>query len=195
VSVLTLKRSILTEKIARHGFHVMQEHAVDPLEATFVREVMDTDVYILEPLLTLADVYDALPEGSRQRRQRLYPVLDPEDRLVGVLPWSAVLATKDDPDRTVRDAMIAPAAVAYPDEVLRTIADRMAALGIGVIPVVDRAGGRHLDGLITGFDVLAARQKLLQEERHAERILTLRRVRKPPPDMAGGGVSHAPERA
>ncbi len=44
VSVLVLKRSILTEKVARRGFHVMREYAVDPLEATFVREVMDTDI-------------------------------------------------------------------------------------------------------------------------------------------------------
>ena len=33
VSVLVLKRSILTEKVARRGFHVMREYAVDPLEA------------------------------------------------------------------------------------------------------------------------------------------------------------------
>ena len=52
----------------------------------------------------------------------------------------------------------------------------MAALGVGVIPVVDRADPDHLDGLITQFDLLAARQKLLEEERHAERVLTLRRV-------------------
>lgn len=40
ISVLLLKRSIITEKIARRGFHVMREYAVDPLEAMFVREVM-----------------------------------------------------------------------------------------------------------------------------------------------------------
>ncbi len=34
----------------------------------------------------------------------------------------------------------------------------------------------HLDGLITQFDLLEARQKLLEEERRAERVLTLRRV-------------------
>ena len=49
VSVLVLKRSILTEKVARRGFHVMREYAVDPLEATFVREVMETDLYTVEP--------------------------------------------------------------------------------------------------------------------------------------------------
>ena len=40
LSVLLLKRSIITEKVARRGFHVMREYAVDPLEAMFVREVM-----------------------------------------------------------------------------------------------------------------------------------------------------------
>jgi CIC family chloride channel protein len=40
LSALVLRRSILTEKVARRGFHVMREYAVDPLEAMFVREVM-----------------------------------------------------------------------------------------------------------------------------------------------------------
>ena len=49
VSTLTLKRSILTEKVARKGFHVVREYAVDPLEALFVRDVMSTDVFTLNP--------------------------------------------------------------------------------------------------------------------------------------------------
>ena len=39
-TVLTLKRSILTEKVARRGFHLSREYAVDPLEILYVREVM-----------------------------------------------------------------------------------------------------------------------------------------------------------
>jgi CIC family chloride channel protein len=65
VSVLVLKRSILTEKVARRGFHVMREYAVDPLEATFVREVMDTDIYTVEPARNIADLYQTLTEGPR----------------------------------------------------------------------------------------------------------------------------------
>ena len=42
--------------------------------------------------------------------------------------------------------------------------------------MVDRSEATRLDGLITQFDLVAARQKLLEEERHAERVLTLRRV-------------------
>jgi chloride channel protein, CIC family len=179
VSVLVLPRSILTEKVARRGFHVMREYAVDPLEATFVREVMETDIYTLERWRSVKDVYEALPEASPERRQRLYPVVDEvegADYLMGVVPWSVVLAARDRSDLAVEDVMLRPLVTAHPDEVLRSVADRMAAHGIGVIPVVDRDDSHRIDGLVTQFDLLEARQKLLQEERHAERVLTLRRV-------------------
>ncbi|HTM05542.1 MAG TPA: chloride channel protein [Vicinamibacterales bacterium] len=42
-TVLTLRRSILTEKVARRGFHLSREYEVDPLEIIFVREVMSAD--------------------------------------------------------------------------------------------------------------------------------------------------------
>src|SRR5262249_29430802 len=41
VSVLVLRRSVLTEKIARRGLHLSREYSVDPLELLFVHEVMD----------------------------------------------------------------------------------------------------------------------------------------------------------
>ncbi len=39
-TVLALRRSILTEKVARNGYHVCREYAIDPLEVLFVRDVM-----------------------------------------------------------------------------------------------------------------------------------------------------------
>jgi len=39
VSVLILKRSVLTEKVARRGMHLTREYVTDPLEALFAREV------------------------------------------------------------------------------------------------------------------------------------------------------------
>lgn len=46
-TVLALKRSILTEKVSRRGFHLSREYATDPLEILFVREVMRTAVLAL----------------------------------------------------------------------------------------------------------------------------------------------------
>ena len=40
LSTLLLKRSVLTEKIARRGLHLSREYSVDPLESFFVRDVV-----------------------------------------------------------------------------------------------------------------------------------------------------------
>jgi chloride channel protein, CIC family len=40
VSVLILKRSVLTEKVARRGVHLTREYVTDPLEVYFAREVI-----------------------------------------------------------------------------------------------------------------------------------------------------------
>jgi H+/Cl- antiporter ClcA len=174
VSVLILKRSILTEKVARRGIHVMREYSVDPLEATFVREVMETDVVTVDPDDRVAEVYVWMTEGSRERRQRLYPVMDADNALVGVLPLSAVFVSKDAANVTVREVMSETPITAFADEILRSVADRMAAEGVGVIVVVARDHPTHFDGLVNQFDLLRAREKMLIEERHTERVLTLR---------------------
>ena len=43
-TVLVLKRSILTEKVARRGYHLSREYAVDPLEILFARDAMRTNL-------------------------------------------------------------------------------------------------------------------------------------------------------
>ncbi|MBS1887396.1 MAG: chloride channel protein [Actinobacteria bacterium] len=40
ISILILRRSVLTEKIARRGVHLTREYSVDPLEVLFVADVM-----------------------------------------------------------------------------------------------------------------------------------------------------------
>ena len=67
-TVLLLKRSILTEKVARRGFHLTREYAIDPLEILFVREVMRTKLAVLPAEATVEELRHAVlrqPEGSR----------------------------------------------------------------------------------------------------------------------------------
>jgi H+/Cl- antiporter ClcA len=173
ISVLVLKRSIVTEKVARRGVHVMREYSVDPLESVFVRDITPPVVVTLDADRAVADVAAAFAEAYDARRQRLYPVTDGAGHLTGVVPWSAILAARDDATATVADLARAPAAVAHPDEILRAVADRMAAADVGVLPVVERDTPPTLVGLVTATDLLRARQRLLVEELHAERVLTL----------------------
>jgi CIC family chloride channel protein len=50
VSVLVLRRSVLTQKIARRGLHLTREYSVDPLEVLFVGDVMSSEVEPPDPL-------------------------------------------------------------------------------------------------------------------------------------------------
>jgi H+/Cl- antiporter ClcA/CBS domain-containing protein len=175
VSVLTLKRSILTEKIARRGYHVTREYEIDPLHALLVRDVMATEVLSVQPQESVEQLYDLLPEGNDERRQRLYPVIGSGEDLVGVVAFSDVLDAHQSADpRSVSELARRPI-IAFADETLREVADRMVSSGHGVLPVADRGHPRRLVGLISQFDLLKAHERVLIEERHRERPLGPRR--------------------
>jgi H+/Cl- antiporter ClcA/CBS domain-containing protein len=177
ISVLVLRRSILTEKVARRGFHVTREYAVDPLEALLVREVMATNVLTVELHGPVPEVVALMADGHR-RRQRLYPVIGPDGRLAGVVTGSnlASLGRMRGPGEDAPElaGLMRKAVVAYPDETLRHAAERMATRRLGILPVVDRDDQARLVGLVSQFDLLRARDLLLTEERHRERVLRLR---------------------
>jgi chloride channel protein, CIC family len=176
VSVLTLKRSILTEKIARRGYHVTREDEIDPLHALLVRDVMATDILTVEPDTTVAALYERLPEGSDERRQRLYPVIDSDENLAGVLAFSDVLAAYQSISPIKASELARQPRIAFADETLREVADRMVSTGHGVLPVTDRRDPRRLAGLVSQFDLLKAHERvLIEEERHSERPLGPRR--------------------
>ncbi|HZS77917.1 MAG TPA: chloride channel protein [Ktedonobacteraceae bacterium] len=85
-TVLFMRRSILTEKVSRRGYHLSREYAIDPLEIIFVREAMRTNIAALPDTISQADLTKILHsrrDGSQL--QRLYPVLDTEGNLKGVV--------------------------------------------------------------------------------------------------------------
>jgi len=167
VTVLVMKRSILTEKISRRGYHLSCEYAVDPLEIIFAREVARRNVASL--------AVDARPDTVATaldgRRQRLLPVIDAGQRLVGVIGrtqldrWMAAA----DPEMPLETVIDRHPAVAQETEPLRSIASRMAETGVTRMPVV-AADGR-LVGMIALKDLLTARTRLLEAERRRERVL------------------------
>jgi hypothetical protein len=70
LSVLVLKRSVLTEKIARRGLHLTREYSTDPLETFFVGEMMT-------PLDSpaAADAYAAPAGGAELQAVRVHDTL------------------------------------------------------------------------------------------------------------------------
>jgi H+/Cl- antiporter ClcA/CBS domain-containing protein len=176
-TVLALKRSILTEKVSRRGYHLSREYAIDPLEILFVREVVRTAVRAL-PMDTPPESV-ALPVDGRRHRQLLFPVVDGDRRLVGVVTRSTLEeARADGRSRRLADVMTVDPVVAYPDEPLRVVVYRMASTGLTRFPVVERGPERRLVGMIGLFDLLQARVRNLEAERRRERPLRVRRRKK-----------------
>jgi len=174
-TVLVLKRSILTEKVARRGFHLSREYAVDPLEILFVREVMRTKVAVLSATSTIDQVKHALRTEHRQA-QRLLPVVDSSRRLVGVVTRGDIrdsLATNGDAKREIREVVREESVAAFPDEPLRLVVYRMAEKGLTRMPVVERDTGQFL-GLVSLDDLLKARARHLEEERRREQSIKLK---------------------
>jgi H+/Cl- antiporter ClcA/predicted transcriptional regulator len=179
-TVLTLRRSILTEKVSRRGFHLSREYAIDPLEILFVREVMRTEIVALPATISREELAQALAIDRDRRRQRLYPIMGHDGGLVGIVTDNDVQRTlqalsADDTNGRQLAARIQPnPVVAYPDESLRTVVYRMAETGFTRLPVVSRQAPSQLLGLISLNDLLKARMHHLEEERRRERILRIR---------------------
>ena len=173
-NVLLLKRSILTEKVARRGFHLTREYATDPLEVLLVREAMRTTLVALPAEATIEDLRRILARAPAQRGQRLYPVVDREKRVKGVVAREQLRRLTESPasETSLADVLREPV-VAHPDEPLRAAVLRMAETGLTRFPVVDR-DNRQLAGMISLDDLLLARVRYLHEERQHERVLRLR---------------------
>ena len=177
-TVLALKRSILTEKIARRGYHVSREYATDPLEILFVREVMRVNIAALPSDLPFQRVRESLRVDPAAGPQRLYPVVDSAGRLEGVvtrfdLTQVSERAATGQPTN-VHEVVHRKPAVAFPDEPLRVIVHRMAMSGLTRFPVVEPGADRRLVGVISLEDLLKARVHNLEAEHRRERILRVR---------------------
>ncbi len=197
-TVLTMKRSILTEKISRRGLHLSREYSVDPLETTFVRDVMRTNLVALPDTVPVGQLAESLRDPHRKRGQRLYPVVAADDRLVGVVAASELEALQHgqalDPDRPITQIMRGDAVVAFPDEPLRAVVYRMAETSLTRFPVVERGPVRRVLGMIALRDLLRARARNLEEEQQRERVLRLRRLfpGRSRPDRAGSAPASVP---
>jgi chloride channel protein, CIC family len=177
-TVLTLRRSILTEKVARRGYHLSREYAVDPLEILFVREVMRTKVAVLPAASTLNEICHSLRTDHRQE-QRLLPVVNAEGQLVGVVTRGDISERMlmENGHAALESAisdLVRPDPVeAYPDEPLRVVVYRMVEKSCTRMPVVERSTRKFL-GLVSLNDLLKARSRHLEEERRRERTISFR---------------------
>ena len=175
VTVLLLRRSILTEKIARRGHHIFREYSVDPFDIHRIGEVMDRDVPTVPTAMTVAEVSRRVAGGDpRLARRQGTPIVDGSGRLVGIVTRSDLMrAMEKDPrgQGGVLDAGSRPPIVAYEDELIRDAVERMLSNDIGRLLVVARDDPTRLVGYLGRSGIVAARQHLMDDENVRERGL------------------------
>ncbi|MRX33989.1 chloride channel protein [Aminobacter sp. MDW-2] len=171
-TVLLLKRSILTEKIARRGLHITREYQVDPFEQTWVRDIMVHKPDALDASWTVGQTVDHFM--NLEHRHKSYPVITSDQVVVGMVSRGDVLGWMTNGDAGVEGGVLSEfvgsdVVSASPDELVSHLADRMSANGVGRVPVID--GDGRLIGLVARKDLLAARARRMAEERDHARLL------------------------
>jgi CIC family chloride channel protein len=169
VSVLIMRRSILTEKIARRGRHILQEYTVDPLEFLQAEQVMTTDPATLPGDLSIRN---AIAFFGTEATHRSYPVVDGEHRLIGLVSRSDALRwqVEGHSAQTMLADAVSDAAqpLAYPRSPIGAVADLMVETGIGRIPIVAPETLRVV-GILSRHDLLKARSAGTRAERDRHR--------------------------
>jgi chloride channel protein, CIC family len=180
MSVLLQKRSILTARLAKRGYHLSREYGVDPLETVLVAQAMHTSVFALPDIATRRDAAEWLRKMEERGAeawghwQRLFPLLDNEHRLVSLITRTQMMASARQPDLDqplAADGNPSPTVVGT-GETLRSVANLMASTKITRFPVVDHEG--KFAGIITIEDLLAGRSRERLRENDRTRVLRMR---------------------
>jgi H+/Cl- antiporter ClcA/CBS domain-containing protein len=165
VTVLLMKRSILTEKVARRGHHLVREYRVDPFALTRVREVMTSTVETVPATMTLHGAAAFLT--SPQATHPSFPVIDENRHVLGIVdPPSVLRWRRAGKHRTATLKQLLTGSkitLAYPDEYLEALADRLSQVNVAHLPVVSREDN-SLVGYIGWKDLMRVRAKLQAEE-------------------------------
>ena len=175
VTVLLMRRSILTEKVARRGHHLVREYRIDPFALTRVREVMTKNVETVPATMTLhsAAAFLTTPETHPS-----FPVVDESQHVLGIIDPPAVLRWRragKHRKTTLRELLAGgKMTFAYPDEYLAGLADRLSMANVAHLPVVSRED-RRLVGYIGWKDLMRVRAKLQAEDSETKSFFPLGR--------------------
>jgi H+/Cl- antiporter ClcA/predicted transcriptional regulator len=167
-TVLVMPRSILTEKIARRGYHIYREYGIDPLERHTVREVMTREVTTIDAQTSIAEALSSY--FGPQQSHRAFPVVL-DGMFLGMVDRVVLVKHEASPAMRLGDLFGENLPVmALPDETCRIVATRLAVHHLERLPVVKDVESRELLGLIARSDLIKPSLSLFDEEHNYEQF-------------------------
>lgn len=189
-ATVAMKRSIMTEKIARRGYHIYREYGVDPLERHYVDEVMTRSAVTIDADLSV-EVVRARYFGATQAH-RAYPVVR-DGVLIGMLDRAMLDGSPaaHDGDGQADDARAAKMRAAdvqmidmrvadvlprraplfsLADETCRLVATRLAVHQLERLPVVADPDTMRVVGIVSRSDLVKPALRHFDDEHKRERF-------------------------
>jgi CBS domain-containing protein len=176
ISALTMRNTIMTEKIARRGVRVPSEYAADFLERVLVSAACTREVRSLKTSEVLGEVRRWMNSGRAPAQHQGYPVVDETGRVRGVVTRRDLLDVNQPDLRQIGELLRRGPIIVLEDHSLRDAADLMTAENVGRLIVVARDDPSRLTGFITRSDLLSAHARRLHEMRHVSRHIRIRRT-------------------
>ena len=161
ISMLNMRYSIMTEKIARRGVPVARGYEVDYLRQQSVKDWASRPVVTLRAEDRLSDVRVRLNSEMALTHQG-FPVVNADGRLVGVVTRRDLQAAHHE-TATIADLIQRPPVIAFTHWPLREAADEMVRHRVGRLPVVEPANPDIVVGILTRSDLLRAHGDRLDE--------------------------------
>ncbi|MGH9443735.1 MAG: chloride channel protein [Thermoanaerobaculia bacterium] len=169
VSSLSMRETIMTEKISRRGVRVPSDYEADFLRQVLVRDACSRDVVSLPADQTLEQTRKWIAAGSPEASHQGFPVLDSRGALAGVLTRRILLDPVHEGSRVLRELLTRAPAAVLESSTLREAADHMIEEDVGRLPVVASEEPSRVVGFITRGDVLAAHRERLDASSKPER--------------------------
>ncbi|MCC6995886.1 MAG: chloride channel protein [Deltaproteobacteria bacterium] len=169
---LTMRTSIMTEKLARRGARVPDEYEIDPLHQLRVHEVASRPPSTLGAQRPLAEVRAWLASDAPEAVHHSFPVVD-GDLLVGMVTREELLDQARPGGAPVRAALhTGPVHAVREDATVREAMEIMAVADIGRVPVLGHTAPHAVVAILSRSDLLSAERRRLARE--AEVVRTLR---------------------
>ena len=164
ISCLTMRNSLMTERIARRGIQVPMEYTADVLDQVLVRDIASKAVVTLKADDKLGTVRQWLAADGPETTHQGFPVLNQKGVLVGILTRRNLTNHEVPNDKTIGEMISRPLKYIYDDCTVRQAADHMVNHEIGRLPIVAR-DTRKLMGIITRSDILNVYGRRIDESR------------------------------
>jgi H+/Cl- antiporter ClcA/CBS domain-containing protein len=168
VSMLRMRYSIMTEKIARRGTPIARGYEVDHLRQQLVKDWASTPVVTLKADDRHRDVSARMLAELSSTTHQGFPVLDAAGALIGVVTLRDLFGHHGKEDAVIRDLVRRAPVVAFGSWTLREAADEMVRHDVGRLPVVDQVDPSKVVGIITRSDLLRVHATRLSDANELE---------------------------